>query len=274
MAGYDRSVDVLRDQKQLEAARAAFTGALRVHAPVVLTPESLRELEAESAPVLETLLGTIAGGTASERHETLALCALFGRRVATLGESPTTALASLDAIVHGAEAAGATAPMELVASLRAAAMEGFAAAVDEHARAEMIERAGQSLTPMIVSPRVVLLVIAGCDDADTIAAALARLGRTALDADAKACLVHASFAREPERDVALEIAAFDSSAQMIGACAIFSGTPVALHALAANAPTLALANTFEDALRRGLEAAEQELRPSSLFSRGLRRLRG
>jgi hypothetical protein len=121
---------------------------------------------------------------------------------------------------------------------------------------------------------VVLLVIAGCDDAEAIAQALARLGRTALDSDAKACLVHASFAREPTREVALEIAAFDSSAQMIGARAIFSGTPVALHVLAENAPSLAYASTFEDALRRGLEAAEQEVRPSSLIARSIKRLRG
>jgi len=267
-------VDSLADEKQLEIALAAFARELAVRAPLALAPSIMGELEAESAPVLETLLRTLEGGHASERHETLALAALFGRRVATLRESPTAALASIDAIVAGSHASGAPVPSELVALLRAAAMEGFAAAIDERARTEMIERAGESLVPVIASPRVVLLVIAGCDDADTIARALARLGRTALDSDAKACLVHASFAREPERDVVAEIAAFDGSAQMIGANAIFSGTPVAMHALSAHAPTLSLAATFEDALRRGLEAAEQEVRPASLLTRSLKRLRG
>lgn len=267
-------MDVLRDEKQLERALAAFVRALRSEAPVVLAKETLGELEAESAPVLETLLAALAGGTASERHEALALTALFGRRVATLGLSPTTALASLEAIARGAEAGGTRVPTELLTAMRASAMEGFAAAVDERAREEMTERAAESLTPVIVSPRVVLLVIAGCEDADAIARALGRLGRAALDADAKACLVFASFAREPDRDVALEIAAFDGSAQMIGARAIFCGTPIALHALASHAPTIALASSFEDALRLGLDAAEQELRPSSLLTRGLKRLRG
>lgn len=269
------AVDAHRDERQLEIALAAFARELGTLAPAAVTARIREELQAECAPVVETLLSALAGGTPSAGHETHALAALFGRRVATLGESPTTALACLDALERGAAAADAVIPEPLVRSLRAAAMEGFAAAVDERARAEMIERAGQSLVPVIVSPRVVLLVIAGCDDADTLAQALARLGRTALDSDAKACIVHASFAREPDRDVALEIVAFDSSAQMIGARAIFSGTPVALHALAQHGPAgLTFAGTFEDALRRGLEAAEQEVRPASLISRSLKRFRG
>lgn len=256
----------------MAGALEAFAAALRLACPALPSPIAA-ELAAESSPVLAAVFGALAHNE-SDRHEALALAALFGRRVATLRESPTTALACIDAIVHALPSRVARVPEATLASLRAAAMEGFAAAIDERARTEMIERAAQSLAPVIVWPRVVLLVIAGCDDADAIAQALARLGRTALDADAKACLVHASFAREPERDVALEIAAFDGSAQMIGALAIFSGTPVALHALRANAPTLAFAETFEEAVRRGLEAAEQEVRPSSLLTRSLKRLRG
>ena len=265
-------MDALRDERQLESARRAFGTELRAHAPA-LSMAVFDELEAECAPVLETLLGAAHSATASDEHESLAMAALFGRRVATLGESPTTALASIESIVRAASLAEVALTGRQVLSLRAATMEGFAAAVDERARTQMIERAGQSLMPVTVSARVVLLMIAGCDDADTIAQALARLGRNALDSDAKACLVHACFAREPERDVIAEIAAFDGSAQMIGARAIFSGSPVFLHALAPYAETLSVASSFEDALRRGLDAAEQEVRPSSILSRGLKRLR-
>lgn len=255
-----------------ESARAAFVAGLRERAPA-LDPAVRRELEAEAQPVLESLIAAGAENP-SDVHEALALAALFGRRVATLGQSPSLALAALDAIVAAVAAAGAPVSSERVAALRSASMEGLAAAVDERARGEMVDRAAQSLVPVIVSPRVLLLVIAGCEDADAIAEALARLGRSALDGDAKACIVHASFAHEPARDVALEIAAFESSAHMIGARAIFSGTPVALHALGTHAEGLCLAGTFEDALRLALEAAEQELRPASLLSRGLKRLRG
>lgn len=267
-------MDSLRDPERLERARVALAALLQGRVALPSAGALRRELEAESAPVLETLLGAVSEGNASEEHEAHALATLFGRRVATLAQSPTTALSSLDAIVEATALAGVAVPAPLATSMRAAAMEGFMAAVDERARTEMVERAGQSLVPVIASPKVVLLVVAGCDDAEAIAQALARLGRAALDADAKACLVHASFAREPERDVALEIAAFDASARMIGARAIFSGTPVALHALAAHAPALTLASTFEDALRLGLDAAEQRVRPSSLLARGLKRLRG
>ena len=264
-------MDVLRDEELLEKALVLFGKELRARAPIAQAEAILRELEAECAPVLETLLGALTTGHASARHETLAMAALFGRRVATLRESPTLALAGIDAILHAVDGG---VPNELESILRAAAMEGFASAVDERARAEMVERAGQSLVPVIVSPRVVLLLIAGCEDRGTLAQALARLGRTSLDADAKACLVHASFASEPERDVIAELAAFDGSAQMIGARAIYSGTPMTLHALQAHAPTLSFANTFEDALRLGLEAADHEVRPASFLARGLKRLRG
>jgi len=263
----------VRDERALEAARAGFTEALDRLGPAL--PSDVRvELDTEAAPVLEALLAMERSGERSDQHETLTLAALFGRRVATLRQSPTVALAAIDAVIDAMTTVGLALEDRLCRSLRAAAREGFATAVDERARAEMIERAGRSLTPVTVSPRVLLLVIAGCDDAETIARALARLGRAALDADAKACLVHASFAHEPDRDVVAEIAAFDGSAQMIGARAIFSGSPLLLHALGAHASTLAIATTFEDAIRRGLEAAEQEVRPASLLARSLKRLRG
>jgi hypothetical protein len=265
-------VDAPEDRDRVERARAGLAAELLARTPGI-DARIRAEIEAEAGPVVSATIGAATGNIA-DGHEAVALAALFGRRIAALGQSPTTALAAVDAIDRAIAASGPRPQTPDVTRLRAAAMEGFASAVDERARTEMIERAGQSLTPMIVSPRVVLLVIAGCEDADAIAQALARLGRTALDSDAKACIVHASFAREPERDVAAEIAAFDGSAQMIGARAIFSGTPVALHAISAQAPALTFASTFEDALRRALDAAEQEVRPASLLSRGLKRLRG
>ena len=263
-------MDAVRDRERLERALSTFERSLRVACPAL--PARVREdLEAESAPLIGTLVAAGSGANTSERHEALALATLLGRRIATIGESPTTTLATYDAILDALEALAIETP---AAALRAAIVEGFAAAVDERARTEMIARASQSLLPITVSARVVLLVIAGCEDADAVAQALVRLGRAALDADAKACLVHVSFPHEPDRDLLAEIAAFDGSAQMIGARAIFSGTPVALAALAAHAPSLATAASFEDALRRGLEAAEQEVRPASRLWRSLRRLRG
>jgi hypothetical protein len=232
------------------------------------------DLRAEAAPVLETLIAALESGARSDEHETLALVALLGRRVATLDLTPTTALAAIDAMLEAARGVELAVSVRLERVLRAAAMEGLGAAIDERARAQMIERAGASLVPTIVSPRVVMLVLAGCDDADAIAQALARLGRASLDADARACIVHVSLAGEIPDDALAEIAAFEGSAHMIGARAIYSGTPFALQALAARAPHLTLASTFEDALRRGLEAAEHELRPASFLTRGLKRLRG
>ncbi len=71
----------------------------------------------------------------------------------------------------------------------------------------------------------------------------------------------------------LEIAAFDSSARMIGASAIFSGTPFVVAALRTQAPLVTIAASFEDALRRALDAAEQVIEPASLLARGLKRLK-
>lgn len=267
-----RSVDAPRDATRLETARAFFERELE--ALTSTRGVAMDDLRAEAAPVLETLLAALESGSRSDEHEALALTALLGRRVATLELSPTTALASIEAMIAAARAAGLSVELRLERSLRAAAMEGLGAAIDERARARMIERAAASLVPTIVSPRVVMLVIAGCDDADAIAQGLARLGRTSLDADARACIVHVSLAGEVPDDALAEIAAFEGSAHMIGARAIYSGTPFALQALAARAPHLTIASTFEDALRRGLEAAEHELRPASLLTRGLKRLRG
>jgi hypothetical protein len=269
---YDRRVDAKGNERALADAQHAFDEELRASAPAVVA--AIRdELRAEAAPVLEALLASADSDLASDAHEARTLATLFGRRVATLGQSPTIALRCMDAAVSATKRAGAPITTELACASRDAAMEGFAAAVEERTRTEMIDHAGRALLPLTVSPRVLLLVIAGVGDADTIAAALARLGRAALDADAKACIVHASFADAPDRDVTAEIAAFDDSARMIGASAVFSGSPLARHALTGHSSALRVTETFEDALRVALEAAEQEVRPSSLLARSLKRLR-
>jgi hypothetical protein len=271
--GYDRAVDAPRDLEGYERARRGFAAELDRLTPVHLTDSVREELVLECAPVLETLLAALERQGGGADGEALALTALFGRRVATLGETPSSALAALDALLAATRDAGHRPTTEFERAVRSAAMEGFTAAVDERARAQMTERAAQSLVPVIVAPRVLLLVISGCEDADAISIALARLGRAALDADAAACIVHSTFPAQPERDVALEIAAFDSSATMIGARAIFSGTPFALAALRAQAPNVTVAETFDEALRRALDAAEQVIGPASLLARGLKRLK-
>jgi hypothetical protein len=269
-------VDAPRDTEGYERARRGFPAVLDKLTPVHLEPAVREELSLECAPVLETLLAALeahGSGSAGADGEALALTALFGRRVATLGETASTALAALEALLEAARAAGQAPTLEFQRALRSAAMEGFTAAVDERARAEMIQRAAQSLVPVTVAPRVLLLVISGTEDTESIGAALARLGRAALDADAAACVVHTTFPREPDRDVTLEIAAFDSSATMIGARAVFSGTPFVVAALRALAPNVTVAESFESALRRALDAAELAIEPVSLLARGLKRLK-
>lgn len=275
MHGYDHDVDAPRDIEGYERARRGFAIELDRLAPVHLAASVREELALECAPVLETLIAAIeaqpTGGSGD--GEALALAALFGRRVATLGETASTALAALEALLAAMRGAGQRPTPELEMAVRGAAMEGFMAAIDERARAQMIQRAAQSLVPAMVAPRVLLLVISGCEDAESIAAALARLGRAALDADAAACVVHATFPTEPDREVTLEIAAFDSSATMIGARAVFSGTPFVVAALKAQAPHVMVAASFEEALRRALDSADQVIEPTSLIARSLKRLK-
>ncbi len=243
--------------------------------PMHLAPAVREELALECAPVLETLLAALEGQSSGGGGdgEALALTALFGRRVATLGESASTAMAALEALLAAIRVARERPTLEFELAVRSSAMEGFAAAVDERARAQMIQKAARSLTPLTVAPRVLLLVIAGCEDPESISAALARFGRAALDADAAACVVHTTLPTEPDRDVTLEIAAFDSSATMIGARAIFSGTPFVVAALRAQAPGVTVAPNFEEALRLALGAAEHVIEPTSLLARGLKRLK-
>ena len=268
-------MDAPRDLIGYERAQQSFMHELDRLAPVRLQVSVRAELALECAPVLETLLAALeaqlSGGGAE--GEALALVALLGRRVATLGESASLALAALEALLTATRTAGHPPAVDFERAVRSAAMEGFSAAVDERARAQMVLRAAQSLTPVTICPRVLLLVISGCEDPESTAAALARLGRAALDGDAAACVVFATFPTEPDRDVTLEIAAFDSSATMIGARAIFSGTPFVLEALRKHAPHVTIAGSFEDALRRALDAAEQVLEPASLLARSLKRLK-
>lgn len=256
---------------------AAFRRALRV--PFREDAGLIDDLAAEADPVIDALAFAIGAAgddpAAIEFREALALGVLLGRRAALSCATPTLALSLADGIRAALEAAGSAPGAAVTEAIRAVLVEGYCAAIEERVRAEAAERAARSIAPERIAERCFALVVAGEQAAEPMRDALDRAARTLLDADARACLVHAAISAAPSEDLAAELFGFDATARMIGIETVFSGIDGRwLEAARARLDPshLAIADGLEDGLRRTLEVGGARAREGAPLVERLRRL--
>lgn len=260
----------------IDRAALAFRRALRV--PFREDAALGDDLAAEARPVLDALSFGIAAAPddpgALEHREALAMGALLGRRAALLRATPSVALAMVEAIDAALREIDRAPSTALIEALRAVIVEGYCAAIEERVQTDAARRAAETLVPQRIAPHCWLVIVSGEHAADALREGLDRAGRTLLDGDARACLVHVALTIEPTEDVAAELFGFDATARLVGAQCIFTNVSPAWRAIARDPEHLVFAPSFEEALRRGLALAGSELREPSAIVQRLRRLLG
>lgn len=260
----------------IERAVEAFRQALRV--PFREDAALGDDLAQEARPVIDALSFGIASApddpSAIEHREALAMGALLGRRAALQRATPTVALALVDAIATALASIDRAPTQRLIDALRAVIVEGYAAAIEERVQTDVARRSAATIVPQRIAPHCFLVIVPGEQDAEAMRDALDRAGRTLLDGDARACVVHLALTNEPTEDVAIELFGFDATARMIGVQCVFTNVTAGWRAIARDPEHLVIASSFEDALRRTLSAAGAELREPSAIVQRLRRLLG
>jgi hypothetical protein len=143
-----------------------------------------REVIEASASVRSLILDLATGGGPDD--ELYDACAVLGRLVAQHGGSPTLASATLD---HAADVLGAPAAPWLTAG-RAAAAEGFAAALVEMARRDAMH-AWEYPSCVVPLGKAALAIAAGhpSDDDEVLAAWAARVAKAAALGGARRAVV-------------------------------------------------------------------------------------
>lgn len=261
-------------EAHLDRALAAFRQALRF--PFREDAALADDLSAEARPVIDALAFAIAAAPrdplAIEHREALAMCTLLGRRAALQRATPSVAVGLVDAIEAALAAIDRRPQPVIVVAVRAVILEGYCAAIEERVAADGASAAARSLAPQRLAPHCWLLIVAGDHAAETLARALDRAGRTLLDGDCRACLLHSMLTVEPAEDLAAAIFGFDATARLVGAQCVFSGLGDRWLALARDPHQLLVEPRFEDALRRALALVGAEIREASPIVTRLRRL--
>lgn len=254
-----------------------FRARYQAGAPFSQDRALVDELALEVAPVAHALSFALGAADptdvlSTEHREGLAMLSLLGRRLGTLGATPTAALAVLPALIEGFERAGRPIPAVLHEPLRAVYVEGYVAGREEHAASEVASRAVEAQPIVRIVAGCVVLFAGGNLEAEAIEQVVDRFGRAMFAANARSAVVDVEHLEGPDRSRAAELFGADATARMLGATCVFSAvSPEWLEAArTARVPTelLALEPTFELAVRRALAVAGYELRTArSLASR-------
>jgi hypothetical protein len=213
----DADAAISRFRARLDAARPPTGG---VPANVI---------ETEVLPVLP-LLSELAveervdGDFESFRfREALTVLTLFGRRLALLDLTPTSAAAVVDAALTATKGEGDPPTPAFDRYARVAAFEGFVRGREERVQTDADQRAGRFVRPLRVDADTVALIVSGVHDAEALSEFVDALGRAVLDADASVAIVDLSQLGEPDRDRARALFAADEVVRMLGGRCVFSG---------------------------------------------------
>lgn len=212
---------------------AAETDALRraIREAIASTPGMAAEapsrvdtLVDEVQPFVDAAAATRADAGLSPEARSLAW--LLGYRIGTEG---APALAASAALRAWRDASGLAHAPRLADDALPLAMDGYARAREDNARAEVQRALGESLLVTELAPGVALVVAAGPLDADGARALADRAGQFMLRRESRALLLDLSGVREPDAAVASELWGAVSSARMLGVDAVVIGEGDALR---------------------------------------------
>lgn len=239
-------------------------------------------LAIEIRPVAEALLEGLAGvdrvePSRGELREALAMASLLGRRAATLGATPTGALAIVPLLLEAASEEDPRA-IELMEALRAVCMEGYVATREESVEERAARRVADAIPMLEAAPGCFVIAPAGVQDADQLERVMDDAGRRLLERDARACVIDASGLREPDPERARRLFAIEESCRMLGVTCIFAGVDAPWLRAARDAGLdvglVRIAPDFATALALAFEACGLETRPKASLSAVLRRFVG
>lgn len=268
------------------AGRIAERFEARFGARVALDRDRARaaELAFEVRPVAQALLEGLAHASAvepeaPELREAMALASLLGRRAGDLGVTPSGALAVVPVLLDVASAeAGAVDAGALEEPLAAVCLEGYVAAREERLEERAVRRAADAIPLVEVVPGCFAVLPAGRQSADELERVADEVGRTLLERDARACLVHAGGLAPPDHGRVAPLFAIHGACRMLGVPCIYSGLSDAWRRAAAAAPLdlsdVRLEPTFARGLAAALDAVGLETRPRAALGQVLRRLVG
>lgn len=240
--------------------------------------EWVEELVAEARPTVHSLLFASslqaeASPRSLQRHEALAMATLFGRRVASLGMTPTAMMTLVPALLSALSAESVETDARLASELSTSCVEGFVRGREESVADEGDARVARTFITLEVAPDVLALFLAGDPTPESIEEAVEAFGRGLFGAEAKACVVEISGLRVESPRSARALFSIDETARMLGIRCVFSGASDRARAEARGAgldlAALDFVPIFGDALRLALESARAGGRRGRWFGRRL-----
>jgi len=225
----DSNAAIARFRAQLDALRPPTGGV------------STDVLQTEVLPVLPLL----AELTIDERvgpdlesfsfREAFTVLTLFGRRLALLDLTPSSAIAVVEAALDATKRQGEPPTPAFDRHARVAALEGFVRGREERVAADADVRARTSVRPLRIDGHTFALIVSGVHEPEALGDYVDALGRAMLDADASVGIVDLSQLGEPTRDRARVVFAAEEVLRMLGSRCIFSGVDSGWEAAAISA---------------------------------------
>ncbi len=266
----------LEPEKWAEAILNRWAESLR--AAGLVRPEWVEEVIAEARPTVHSLLFASSLDTEGsprdlQRHEAMAMATLFGRRVASLGMTPSVMMTLVPGLMGALEAEGVDVDRALVRELSSVCVEGFVRGREESVTAEGDARVAQTFTTLEPAPGVFALVLAGDPSPESIEEALESFARALFGAEAKVCMLEVSGLSVGSPRLARALFSIDETARMIGVRCLFSGASeqsrVEAQGAGLDLDALEFHQNFGDALRFALECMRAEGRRGRFFGRRL-----
>jgi hypothetical protein len=250
----------------------------------------LDQLDVEAEPVLEALFTAFAPGQGVEAtaalthspvaiapslHEAYALLGLLARRAATLGATPSTSLALIDALVAGVGSAGVALPANTRRELAVVAVESYCAARDERVTAQLRRIAAERQVALTLAPHCSAIFLAGRHEASDLQPTLESMARELLREDARSCLLDLSRLEPPEEELARALGHFCASGSTLGVAIFIVGSRDPLREQFERWGVARGACLFVDDFRQARElalaAAGVQVRPLRQWARLLQR---
>ena len=230
-------------------------------------------IETEVLPVLPLLLELPIEDRAGQDFESfrfrevMTVLTLFGRRLALLDLTPTSAVAIVEAALDATRASEDPPTPEFNRHARVAAVEGFVRGREERVATNAERRASAPIQPLRIDANTYALVVSGVHEPEAIGEYVDALGRAMLEGDASIGIVDLSQLGEPSRDRARAIFAADEVVRMLGGRCIFSGVDAGWTASANAAHVdlslVQLTARFGEALDAARRIHEETSKPES-----------
>ncbi len=197
---------------RIEAVRRRLAGAPGVGSE---SAERLGQLVDEFVPFLDAAdRAEQQDGTEGLWREARSLAWLFAYRAGDQGFSPLGVSAVIGA---WRDAAANPWAQRVTDEVHALAIDAFARAREDQARATLQRSFGEALPVAVVAPRVVLVIAAGPLDIDAARTLVERAGKAMLRADARSAVLALDGVAEVDASVISELLSLEQSATMLGA---------------------------------------------------------